>query len=168
MGPSSSSRRPPSPDGLRPPPASSETVARRLARVRQRDTAYELELRSRLFGLGLRYRVHYPVPDRRRRTIDIAFPRQRLAVFVDGCFWHGCPEHATRPRSNAAWWRAKLDRNIERDRETTTILEGAGWRVLRIWEHVPPNQAAELVLEAMGRLRAPATPGRPAHRRGTV
>ncbi|MET4079609.1 DNA mismatch endonuclease Vsr [Janibacter sp. UYMM211] len=85
------------------------------------------------------------MPGNNRRTIDIAFPRQRLAIFVDGCFWHGCPEHGTRPAANSAWWEQKLAANYGRDRDTDDLLEAAGWRVLRIWEHVDPAAAADEV-----------------------
>jgi len=80
-----------------------------------------------------------------RRTIDIAFTRRRLAVFVDGCFWHRCPVHATYPASNAPWWAHKLERNVERDQETDAALRDAGWQVIRIWEHTPVAEAADTV-----------------------
>ncbi|WP_448070597.1 very short patch repair endonuclease [Georgenia yuyongxinii] len=119
----------------------------------RRDTACEIALRKHLFAAGLRYRVNYPVPGRRRRTIDVAFPRAKVAVFVDGCFWHGCPEHGTRPRSNSEWWAAKLAANRARDGETNEILEAIGWEVMRFWEHVDPSYAAERVAEAVIRRR---------------
>jgi DNA mismatch endonuclease (patch repair protein) len=74
------------------------------------------------------------------------FPRWRVAVFVDGCFWHGCPEHGRRPHHNAAWWDAKFERNRRRDRDTDGQLESRGWAVVRVWEHEPPENAAERVL----------------------
>jgi len=89
-----------------------------------------------------------------RRTIDIAFTRLRLAVFVDGCFWHRCPFHGTAPASNAAWWAEKLRRNRERDAETGAALQAAGWEVLRIWEHTEPVEAAEQVEATLRRLSA--------------
>ncbi len=85
--------------------------------------------------------------------MDFGFPRERLAVFMDGCFWHGCPEHATSPRSNAAWWREKLDRNMARDAETTAHLHAQGWTVLRFWEHEAPEHAASVVIAALRRRR---------------
>lgn len=94
-----------------------------------------MQFRRALFAQGLRYRVNYPVPGLPRRTIDIAFPKQKVAVFVDGCFWHSCPEHSVPPKSNSAWWQDKLRRNVERDCETGEALESFGWRVVRIWEH---------------------------------
>jgi DNA mismatch endonuclease (patch repair protein) len=83
-----------------------------------------------------------------RRRADIVFTRARIAVFVDGCFWHGCPQHATQPASNAPWWSAKLARNVERDRETDDHLRESGWTVLRFWEHEDAREAAEVVVAA--------------------
>lgn len=118
------------------------STRRRMSRQRRRDTAPELALRSLLHRSGLRYRVHRrPLPELAREA-DIVFVCARVAVFVDGCFWHQCPEHATFPRKNAAWWKAKLDRNVERDRETDAELAAAGWLPLRVWEHADPTEAA--------------------------
>jgi DNA mismatch endonuclease (patch repair protein) len=95
--------------------------------------------------MGLRYRVSArPLPDL-RRTADIVFRPTRVAVFVDGCFWHGCPEHGSQPRANSEYWAPKLARNIERDRETNSALEAAGWKVVRIWEHEDANHAAQRI-----------------------
>ncbi|MEV6959725.1 very short patch repair endonuclease [Streptomyces sp. NPDC051207] len=114
---------------------SSAAVSARMSRQNSRDTAQELAVRRLLHASGLRYRVNVPVPGMPRRTIDIVFPRTKIAIFLDGCFWHGCPEHATRPKANAEWWRTKLDKNMARDIETTEHLRSAGWTVLRFWEH---------------------------------
>jgi DNA mismatch endonuclease (patch repair protein) len=84
-----------------------------------------------------------------RRTIDIVFPKARIAIFMDGCFWHGCPEHATHPKANAEWWRNKLDKNMARDQETTEHLQAAGWTVLRYWEHEIPVAVAGEVRSAV-------------------
>ncbi|MFG3253648.1 very short patch repair endonuclease [Streptomyces sp. NPDC048172] len=116
-----------------------------MSRQRRRDTSPELAVRRLLFSAGLRYRLQRRVPGMARRTIDIAFPGIRVAVFIDGCFWHGCPDHATSPKANAAWWRAKLDKNVARDVETTTHLEACGWTVLRFWEHEAPEEIAARV-----------------------
>jgi DNA mismatch endonuclease (patch repair protein) len=124
-----------------------------MQRQRRKDTEPELLIRRALHRAGLRYRVGVPVPGLRRRTIDIAFTRIKLAVFVDGCFWHGCPEHATWPKANAGWWEAKILKNRSRDRETNVRLQEAGWRVVRIWEHEPPDQAATHLLETVAVLR---------------
>ncbi len=102
---------------------------------RGRDTSPELAVRRRLHALGLRYRVSVRPIKNVRRTADIVFPRARIAVFVDGCFWHGCAEHYQAPARNAEFWLAKRIRNQERDADTARILEAHGWRPLRIWEH---------------------------------
>jgi len=128
-------------------------VRDRFRRQRARDTAPELALRRLLHARGLRYRVDVaPLPGLRRRA-DVVFTRARLAVFVDGCFWHRCPLHGTSPRSNAGWWRDKLDRNVQRDRDTDRALSEAGWQVLRVWEHEQPETAAERVHAAWSGLR---------------
>ena len=136
---------------LRP---SSPAVQARLSRQRVRDTAPELALRQLLHAGGLRYRVDVaPLPGLRRRA-DVVFTRARLAVFVDGCFWHRCPLHGTYPKNNADWWRTKLDRNVQRDRETDQALAEADWQVLRFWEHEPASLVAVQVREAWCTRRA--------------
>jgi DNA mismatch endonuclease (patch repair protein) len=116
----------------------------------QRDTPSELALRSALHRRGLRFYVdRAPIAGRRRRA-DVVFPRARVAVYVDGCFWHSCPEHGTSPRANATWWRAKLERNRQRDRDTDRSLREAGWIVVRVWEHEDVDDAAERVAAAVG------------------
>lgn len=137
------------------PPASSRDALRRMRSQRQRDTAAELSLRSVLHRNGLRFRVHYPLL-KLRRTADIAFPRLRIAVFVDGCFWHGCPEHGTWPKANAEWWREKIDSNRSRDADTDRKLAEAGWCVVRVWEHEQPEVAARVIEAAVRNAR----PGR--------
>lgn len=119
----------------------SASVSRRMEEQRRRDTAPEILLRRVLHKRGHRYRVSYPVPGMPRRTIDIAFPGRKVAVFVDGCFWHGCPEHGVRPTHNAEWWRVKLAGNKTRDDETTAHLQENGWVVVRVWEHEEPISA---------------------------
>lgn len=114
-----------------------------------RDTRPELAIRRLLHARGLRYRVDMAPWSNKRRRADIVFTRQRLAVFIDGCFWHGCPEHATLPVTNTDYWRPKLARNIERDRETTAMAEAEGWRVVRIWEHTKPEDAVATILEML-------------------
>ena len=114
----------------------------RMSRQATRDTEPELLLRRELHRLGLRYRVDHALPGMPRRRADILFTRAKVAVFVDGCFWHGCPEHKTAPANNAAWWSAKLARNVERDRETDEHLSSLGWTVLRVWEHENMIRAA--------------------------
>jgi DNA mismatch endonuclease (patch repair protein) len=125
---------------------------------RQRDTAAEMALRSLLHRRGLRFRVHYALPSLRRRA-DIAFPRQRIAVFVDGCFWHGCPEHATWPKQNADWWRDKIEANRRRDADTDARLKEQGWSVVRVWEHEAPEPAAQTIEDAIARTAVPHQSG---------
>ena len=111
-----------------------------MSRLRRRDNEAELAVRRLLHAAGYRYRVADPVPGMPRRTIDIAFTRAKVAVFIDGCFWHGCPEHGTKPSSNSEWWATKLAANIARDLDTTQWLESQGWTVLRFWEHEPASE----------------------------
>jgi DNA mismatch endonuclease (patch repair protein) len=120
-----------------------------MSRQASRDTAPEVAVRRLLHAAGLRYRVNRPVPDIPRRTIDIVFTKAKVAIFLDGCFWHGCPEHATHPKANAAWWRAKLDKNMARDLETTEHLRAAGWTVLRFWEHESPEDVARRIARSV-------------------
>ena len=94
-----------------------------------------MQLRRELHARGLRYRVDRPVLADRRRRVDLVFPGPKVAVFVDGCFWHRCPEHGNIPKANRDWWREKLNRNVARDRDTDAQLAAAGWSVVRIWEH---------------------------------
>lgn len=124
---------------------------------RGRDTGPEVALRSLLHQAGMRFRVDLPLPFDRRRRADIVFTRVGLYVFVDGCFWHGCPEHFVMPKTRREFWEAKIEGNRSRDRDTNRLLLGSGLTVLRIWEHVPPDEAALQVgaayLEALrGRL----------------
>ncbi|MFJ6053102.1 very short patch repair endonuclease [Streptomyces sp. NPDC092307] len=126
---------------------SSPSVSARMSRQARRNTTPELAVRRLLHAAGLRYRLQVKVPGMPRRTIDIAFPGAKIAVFLDGCFWHGCPEHATQPKSNAQWWREKLDKNMARDRETSELLAAAGWTVLRFWEHETPESVAARVID---------------------
>jgi DNA mismatch endonuclease (patch repair protein) len=123
-----------------------------MKRQARRDTAAELAVRRELWALGLRYRVDYPATGGRRR-VDVAFTRVRVAVFVDGCFWHSCPLHGTRPKANDEWWKAKLERNVERDRAADEELQAAGWTVVRSWEHEDPVTAAHRIAEIVTRAR---------------
>jgi DNA mismatch endonuclease (patch repair protein) len=120
-------------------------VSELMRRFRSRDTKPELEVRRRLHAAGLRFRLHTTVPEYPRRTIDIAFPKQNVAVFIDGCYWHACPEHGKVPARNSEWWAGKLRRTVERDAETTAALEHNGWTVIRAWEHEDPLAVAEQV-----------------------
>lgn len=137
-------------DNMRP---SSPGISARMSRQASKDTNAELAVRRLLHAAGLRYRVEYPVPGMARRRIDVAFTRAKVAVLIDGCFWHGCPEHATRPKANAEWWRQKLDRNMARDAETTEHLTAAGWEVLRFWEHETAEEVVQRIAAAVERRR---------------
>lgn len=124
-----------------------------MARTRCRDTAPELAIRSELHRRGYRFRVDFPpIPGVRRRA-DLVFTRRKVAVFVDGCFWHGCPEHGTWPERNATFWREKILANKTRDADTNERLTDAGWIVIRIWEHEDPAVAADLVESALRQSR---------------
>ncbi|MFC9893051.1 very short patch repair endonuclease [Nocardia sp. NPDC127579] len=132
------------------PPTDPATSAR-LSRQRRSGTKPELALRKELHRRGLRYFVdRAPLAGQRRRA-DVVFPRLRVAVYVDGCFWHRCPQHATDPKNNAEWWAAKLAANVTRDRATDAALRAAGWQVVRIWEHEDPGRAADRVQAAVRR-----------------
>lgn len=120
-----------------------------MKRTRRRDTKCEVEIRKRLHARGLRYRVDRKVLQDLRRRADIVFGPARVAVFVDGCFWHGCPKHATWPKANAEFWKAKIEGNIDRDRDTDRRLTSAGWTVVRAWEHVDPEEAAQRIAEVL-------------------
>ncbi|MDM7488686.1 very short patch repair endonuclease [Rhodococcus sp. CSLK01-03] len=126
--------------------------SRNMRAIRRTGTKPEVRLRSALHGLGLRFRKDYPVRiEGRLIRPDIAFTRRKVAVFVDGCFWHSCPEHGRQPGVNEQYWSPKLQRNAERDREQTRLLESDGWRVLRLWEHVPPEEAVAAVTAELAR-----------------
>jgi DNA mismatch endonuclease (patch repair protein) len=127
-----------------------------MRRVKRRDTAAELRLRSLLHARSLRYYVDRPPLRALRNRADVVFPRAKVAVFVDGCFWHGCPEHIDWPKTNAEWWREKIERNAARDRKVDAQLAAAGWVVIRVWEHDDSELAAERV-EAVVRERQLAT-----------
>lgn len=134
-------------------PSSPET-SRRMAKVRQKGTDAEIALRRELYRIGLRYRVDYAVLKKPRRVADVAFPGLRIAIFVDGCFWHGCPEHASWPKQNAEFWREKIEANRHRDTDTNERLRSMGWMVLRFWEHESPVEAAEVVAKTVAVARS--------------
>jgi DNA mismatch endonuclease (patch repair protein) len=125
--------------------ASTPAVRRSMQGNKRRDTGPELRIRSALFRLGLRFRVdRRPIAAVAGRA-DIVFPRRRIAVFVDGCYWHGCPTHYVPPATNAAYWSAKVAGNRRRDAATTAALVGRGWTVIRIWEHEDADRAAAAI-----------------------
>ena len=123
------------------------------SKLGRRDTKPELALRRALFAAGYRYRVEVAVPGLPRRRVDIAFPREKLAVMVDGCFWHGCPDHRKPPSRNSEWWEWKRATNEARDRDTDAKLAALGWKVLRIWEHEGPDEGVARVAGALQALR---------------
>lgn len=129
------------------PPSVSPAVRRNMQANRGRDTSPELAIRRRLHAMGLRYRVATPLPFDRRRRADIFFSRAGLYVFIDGCYWHHCPEHFVQPKTNVGFWRAKIEGNAVRDTDTTARLESLGYEVLRFWEHDDPEIVAEVIRE---------------------
>ena len=134
---------------MRRPVSSSVDASRRMAKVRQTGTGAEVALRREMYRIGLRYMIEYEVLKKPRRVADVAFPSRKIAVFVDGCFWHGCPEHATWPKQNAEFWREKIEANQRRDTDTNDRLRSIGWTVLRFWSHEPPTEAARTVARAV-------------------
>jgi DNA mismatch endonuclease (patch repair protein) len=136
--------------GVSSPKMTDEATQLRMSRTRQSDNAREVSLRSALHGHGLRFRLHRRIIEGSTRTADIVFPRVRLAVFLDGCFWHGCPIHASWPKTNADWWRAKIEANRERDRDTDERLAAIGWTVVRIWGHEKLEEVVKRVEAALG------------------
>jgi DNA mismatch endonuclease (patch repair protein) len=135
------------------PAASSALVRSRMSKQRRRDTQPELLVRQMLHSRGIRYRVDArPEPDLRCKA-DIVWKGLQLVVFIDGCFWHGCPDHATRPKANEEWWAQKLEGNIQRDRRTDAELTARGWKVLRFWEHQDPAAVADTICAELNALR---------------
>ncbi len=130
--------------------SSSPEASLRMARVRQKGTSAELSLRKELHARGLRYRLNLPLLTKPRRVADIVFAGARVAVFVDGCFWHGCPQHASWPKSNAQFWREKIDTNRARDLDTDRRLKALGWRVVRVWAHENVGEVAERIEYLVG------------------
>lgn len=126
---------------------SSHEASSRMARVPQKGTKAELGLRRILHSRGLRYRLHVTVLTKPRRVADIVFSSAHVAVFVDGCFWHGCPEHASWPKSNANFWREKIEANRVRDADTDQRLSALGWKTVRVLEHEDPSDAANRIAE---------------------
>jgi DNA mismatch endonuclease (patch repair protein) len=137
-------------DKIGTPTPSSAAVSAQMRRMPRRDSTGEVRLRSELQRLGLRFRKHLSgLPG----TPDVVFTRARIAVFFDGCFWHCCPDHGVLPKSNRAWWKAKLDGNIARDRRNNEALVELGWLPVRVWEHEDLYDAA-LVIRDLWRSRS--------------
>ncbi len=131
------------------PPASSARVRERMEAQPRRDTKCEMAVRSAVHRLGLRFRVHQRPEADLRREADLVFRREKVVVFVDGCFWHGCPEHHHTPTTHYDWWDTKVDKNRARDEQTDRVLRQRGWVVVRVWEHEDPAEAAERVQHAV-------------------
>lgn len=126
-----------------------DKVRRRMETQRTRDTDPELALRRELHRRGLRYRIHCaPLPDKRFKA-DIIFPRSRVAIFVDGCFWHSCPDHGVLPKHNRKWWAAKLRTNRDRDARIDAELRAEGWLPVRAWEHHDAVATAENIVNLL-------------------
>lgn len=121
---------------------------------RRRDTKPELAVRKLVHATGLRYRVDFaPLSSHLRHRADLVFTRAKVAVFVDGCFWHGCPDHHRQPTANTDYWLAKVQRNRDRDARVTALLTDASWTVLRFWEHEAPEEVAAVIVQAVLALR---------------
>ncbi|MGP3707806.1 very short patch repair endonuclease [Gordonia paraffinivorans] len=135
------------------PSPSSPAVRSRMSRQKSRDTAPEIAVRRRLHARGIRYRIDVRLESDMRTRADIAWRSLQLAVFIDGCFWHGCPEHATRPAANRDWWANKLETNVARDRRTDEALRERGWVVRRFWEHQDPGEISEEIIQTIRELR---------------
>jgi DNA mismatch endonuclease (patch repair protein) len=136
--------------GLRYPVPTNHHATVTMRANRRARTSPELALRSALHAAGLRFRIDYLV----RATsgsvhVDVAFPRRRIAVFIDGCFWHACPIHGEMPQSNQDYWQPKLQRNRQRDERNNDQLLGAGWRVIRVWEHEPTASSRRRIVAAV-------------------
>lgn len=148
---------------MKTPRPRDRALAERMSRQRAKDTKLELDVRKGLHAMGLRFRIHFPGVD--CRYADIAFPRARLAIFIDGCFWHVCPEHGSKPKHNREWWDAKLSTNVDRDRDTNSRYEACGWTVLRFWEHV---ETARICAEISRVLKSSRSSTTQAQRRGVA
>lgn len=141
------------------PPATSDHARRTMQANRRRDTSPEIAVRQHLHRRGLRYRVDFRLSPPLRTRADIVFPKKRLAIFIDGCFWHSCPIHGTTPKRNSEYWIPKLERNAERDRETDRALVALGWRVFHFWEHEDPLAVAQVIEKAVNSPSEVTVPG---------
>lgn len=130
-------------------PLTDRSTSKRMSLQKVRNTTPEVDLRREIRRLGHGYRVELPLPGMPRRRCDIGFKGARVAVFVDGCFWHSCPVHATVPVRNHEWWKEKLATNVARDRDTDSRLTAAGWMSIRVWEHEDMAAAAQRIAEAV-------------------
>lgn len=148
-------RDPDNPDGgTRLSWASSPGIRRSMQSNRGRNTRPEMRVRSALHKAGLRYRTHFRPILGRRCTVDVAFPKDHVALFIDGCYWHSCPAHRSLPKTNREWWATKLNATQDRDRANTAALQNAGWIVLRVWEHENVSDVVDKVKEVLRTVRA--------------
>jgi len=149
------------------PNPSDPMVSKRMRSNRRRDTRPERALRTLLHARGLRYRVDFPLRlDALTARPDIAFTRWQVAVFVDGCFWHRCPDHGNVPRRNLEYWRPKLQRNVDRDQRVDAELRGAGWRVIRAWEHEPSLAVVDRIVTELSAAKGDLSDAEPAEPEG--
>lgn len=147
--------------GLPYPEPTTGRISAAMRGNRRTDTRPELRLRSELHRRGLRFRKNVSVDlGGARAQVDVVFPKEALAVFVDGCYWHGCPTHGKRPQGNSRYWAWKIEKNRLRDQRVTVTLEGRGWTVMRFWEHTPPEEAADEVVAQRTTLRRGVSPSR--------
>tara|TARA_B100001989_G_C24509933_1_gene449803 strand:- start:1006 stop:1407 length:402 start_codon:yes stop_codon:yes gene_type:complete len=123
----------------------SPEVSMRMSKQKREETRPEIEIARACFSLGLRYRKNVKIQEV-KTVADLVFKKHKLIVFIDGCFWHGCPYHYKTPKTNSEWWDAKTERNKIRDKTKTKELRKLGWKVMRIWEHTNPDKAAEKIL----------------------
>ena len=133
----------------RAPRPSDAATELRMRTQRQRDTQCELEIRRKLHRTGVRYRIDCPPLTDCRRRADIVIRPARIAIFIDGCFWHKCPLHWKAPHRNSAWWTEKIDSNARRDQETSDLLKQRGWLVIRVWEHEPADAVVRRIIKAV-------------------
>lgn len=131
------------------PAASSPLIRKRMQRQRSKDTALEMSVRRALHAIGVRYRVDVRLESDLRVRGDIVWRGRKVVVFLDGCFWHRCPEHATTPKSNSTWWTDKIEANVQRDRKADQVLRERGWRVLRFWEHENVSDIVERIIDEL-------------------
>jgi DNA mismatch endonuclease, patch repair protein len=133
------------------PPASSISALKRMKSTRQHDTAPELDLQALFRDINIEFETNaFPIAGFRRKA-DILFRDDKIAVFIDGCFWHGCPIHGTWPKENANFWRNKILENQARDRDTNIKLMDGGWKVIRVWEHEDMSKVSQLIIDELGR-----------------
>jgi DNA mismatch endonuclease (patch repair protein) len=151
--------------GVPYPQPTSAAVTAQMRGNRRVNTKPEIAIRSALHRLGYRFRKDYRIVDGDVRVAaDIVFPKARVVVFIDGCFWHRCPEHGNSPRANGEYWRRKLDRNVARDRLVNEALEAIGWHVIRVWEHEGVETVVDRIQDALQAGSRPASPaGSPEH-----